>query len=141
VPVGRPAAGGCKSDDAYLPCAPRVCARAPFGALAGYRVQAFADSIAAQRAEFEGVKEFIERYLRRTELACRARSESGYNNLTLEVITMTRYLVHFGFYDFDEMLRLTDVLLAILDSRHISRYGHQGGPRRERFAYRRHTSN
>lgn len=94
----------------------------------GYRVQAFADSIAAQRAEFEGVKEFIERYLRRTELACRARSESGYNNLTLEVITMTRYLVHFGFYDFDEMLRLTDVLLAILDSRHISRYGQQGGP-------------
>ena len=84
-------------------------------------MQSFADAASEQRAEFAGVKQFIDAHLRRTELACRAYNENAYNTLTLEVIVMTWYFVRFGFYDFQELLRLSDVLLAILDSRHISR--------------------
>ena len=91
------------------------------GATIGYTVQPFADAASEQRVEFAGVKQFVDVHLRRTEIACRAHNESAYTVLTLEVVTMTWYLVRFGFYDFQELLRLSDVLLAILDSRHISR--------------------
>ena len=96
-------------------------------ACAGYTVQSFADAASEQRAEFAGVKQFIDGHLRRTELACRAYNDNAYNTLTLEVIVMTWYLVRFGFFHFQELLRLSDVLLAILDSRHISRHGKRRG--------------
>jgi hypothetical protein len=128
-------------------------------------VQSFADAASEQRAQFAGVKQFLDRFLRRTELACRTLSglgspanpnvtasggallgalanaaattatsggtaaspgsgaEVAYTVLTQEAVGMCWSLVRFNFYDFGELLRLADVLLAILDSRHISQYG------------------
>jgi len=79
-------------------------------------------SEAHERNSFDPVKKFIKEYLKLVEAQSRKEQGNVNNALTLEIVTITRYLVHFGFYDFSGLLELTDRLLAVLDSHYISRH-------------------
>uniref|UniRef100_A0A7N6BBH0 Inositol 1,4,5-trisphosphate receptor n=1 Tax=Anabas testudineus TaxID=64144 RepID=A0A7N6BBH0_ANATE len=67
------------------------------------------------KRKFAHTMEFVEEYLNDVVSQPFPFGDSDKNELTLEVVNLARNLVYFGFYSFNELLRLTRTLLAILD--------------------------
>uniref|UniRef100_A0A7N8YJQ7 Inositol 1,4,5-trisphosphate receptor n=1 Tax=Mastacembelus armatus TaxID=205130 RepID=A0A7N8YJQ7_9TELE len=74
------------------------------------------------KRKFAQTMEFVEEYLKDVVSQPFPFGDKDKNELTLEVVNLARNLVYFGFYSFNELLRLTRTLLAILDIVHCATF-------------------
>ncbi|KAK2709545.1 inositol 1,4,5-trisphosphate receptor-like isoform X2 [Artemia franciscana] len=79
-------------------------------------------SVTGIHEKFADTLSFVESYLLELSSDMWTFDEKGRNILTFEVVKLARELVYFGFYGFKDLLRLTRILLAILDGTNTSEH-------------------